>query len=190
MRIVADGKINIRWLPGLYRKLEAMSREEILEAQQQLRSSLSPQLLEFLQSRRRPEEQKSAQTAHTPAGDSATTSEPTRLSGGVTADSVGEVTAMETSSREAEQSASSLRPVASKSVSSSSEVLRTARAPPDLLNRYPHMNRDEPEKREWMTDVPETEVSGRRKGGYTARFGFDGRLLDPSLKARMFSFQS
>ncbi len=53
----------------------------------------------------------------------------------------------------------------------------------ELLKRYPHMNHDEPEKREWMADVPAAAaVSGQAAAGYTARFGFDGRLLDPSMK--------
>jgi hypothetical protein len=57
--------------------------------------------------------------------------------------------------------------------------------PPELFNKYPHMNRDEPDKREWMKDVPDTEVTGRLTQGYVARFGFDGRLLDPALKVSL-----
>ncbi len=57
----------------------------------------------------------------------------------------------------------------------------------ELLKRYPHMNHDEPEKREWMADVPAAAaVSGQAAAGYTARFGFDGRLLDPSMKVIKF----
>jgi hypothetical protein len=57
----------------------------------------------------------------------------------------------------------------------------------ELLKRYPHMNHDEPEKREWMADVPAAAaVSGQAAAGYTARFGFDGRLVDPSMKVINF----
>lgn len=28
----------------------------------------------------------------------------------------------------------------------------------ELLNKYPHMNQDEPEKREWMANIPEVRL--------------------------------
>jgi|688.fasta_scaffold62558_5 hypothetical protein len=166
-----------------------MTREEIAEAQEQLRSSLSPQLLAFLQSRRRPG------TAEKPAA--SVTSE---SNGGppLKAPEEGPVP-MEVSSATSEDKAMSVEKL---NGSGPEQKSVPAPVPPEaaeveLLKRYPYMNHDEPEKREWMADVPAAAaVSGQAAAGYTARFGFDGRLLDPSMKViklcknrLMFAFQ-
>ena len=146
-------------MPFMFRKLESMTAEEIQEAQERLRSSLSPQLLQFLQNRRK-------------------TSPQTALIKGSSEEAVNAFPKLE-----------ALPPVEGKICDKATAVRITeAIKPPDLLNQYPHMNRDEPEKREWMADVPDTEVAGKLAGGYAARFGFDGRLLDPAMKVNKLQF--
>lgn len=148
-----------------------MTAQEIRDAQEQLRSTLSPDLLKFIQNRRPAPGNTVAKSAQTKT---------------LAAPSVSEaVTRTEADSDSAEQ------PEANKTcdnvaASKAPELAPATRASPplpDLLNKYPNMNRDEPEKREWMGEVPEAEVGGRLAAtGFVARFGFDGRLLDPSAK--------
>ncbi len=148
-----------------------MTQEEIAEAQEQLRSFLSPQLLAFLQSRRRP------------------------VLASVTSESNGgpPLKAPEEGFVPMEVSTSEDQAISVEKLNESEPLQKSVPepVPPDaaevpiseLLKRYPHMNHDEPEKREWMADVPSAAaVSGQAAAGYTARFGFDGRLLDPSMK--------
>jgi len=52
----------------------------------------------------------------------------------------------------------------------------------DDLGDFPNMDKNEPEKRQWMTDVPEVDICGSSQEGFSARFGFDGSLLDPTVQ--------
>jgi hypothetical protein len=156
-----------------------MTGEEIAEAQEQLRSSLSPQLLAFLQSRRRPgtSEKPAASVTSESNGHPLKTPEevPVPMEVSTSEDQAMSVEKLNGSGLEQKSVPETVPPEAA-------EVPIC-----ELLKRYPHMNHDEPEKREWMADVPAAAaVSGQAAAGYTARFGFDGRLLDPSMKVIKF----
>ncbi len=153
-----------------------MTREEIAEAQEQLRSSLSPQLLAFLQSRRRP-----GTADKPPVSVTSESNGPPPLK----TPEDGLVPMEVSTSEDQAMSVEKLNGSGPEQKSDTEPVPPEAAEVPicELLKRYPHMNHDEPEKREWMADVPAAAaVSGQAAAGYTARFGFDGRLLDPSIK--------
>eukprot|EP00088_Acartia_fossae_P064826 TRINITY_DN7984_c0_g1_i4.p1 TRINITY_DN7984_c0_g1~~TRINITY_DN7984_c0_g1_i4.p1 ORF type:complete len:1077 (+),score=252.19 TRINITY_DN7984_c0_g1_i4:61-3231(+) len=68
------------------------------------------------------------------------------------------------------------------STGSTEQLISTEKLVEQLSHKFPNMNRDEPEKREWMSDLPQRELVLNDSAGYSARFGFEGEILDPKAK--------
>ncbi|XP_068615577.1 RNA polymerase II-associated protein 1-like [Brachionichthys hirsutus] len=155
-------------------KLRGMSRSEILEEQQKLLSQLDPGLVEFVRARKAQSVPSSASPSKQPQGNSGE----------------GDFT-LKTVSRESHSSvaAVSLKPqeAAMEGEEEEEEQLPPPPPPPaaavtgqDLpvkpQREWVHMNKMEPEKLQWMRDLPAPRKKGTKEA-MQARFDFAGALI-------------
>ena len=112
-----------------------MSEQEILEEQEKLVLSLDPSLLQFLRNRRPGVEPVPGETAKL------------NLSGDTSMEQIISQSVPQPSSKPEHR----FKPEHEPELHPEPE--------PDLMNKYPNMNRDEPEKRQWMSNIPEVMFS-------------------------------
>ncbi|XP_068195704.1 RNA polymerase II-associated protein 1 isoform X2 [Antennarius striatus] len=152
-------------------KLQRMSQSEILEEQQKLLSQLDPRLVEFVRSRKVQSVSSSASSCKHPQGRS--------REGGLTLKAVST------------ESDSSVAPVSLKPQEAEMEgEEEEEQLPPPLAmagedlpvkpqKEWVHMNKLEPQKLQWMRDLPAPRKKGTKKA-MQARFDFTGALIPPT----------
>lgn len=150
-------------------KLQAMSKSEILEEQKKLLSQLDPRLVEFVRSRKsQSAPSPSFQSEHAEADKHSTKGPPV----------------------ESAESGESISPaVVCQSPEEVEMEEETQEKPPPPLTEedlpvkpqkeWVHMDTLEPEKLEWMRDLPSPRKKGTKKA-MQARFDFSGTLIPPS----------
>ncbi|KAM9777625.1 RNA polymerase II-associated protein 1 [Neosynchiropus ocellatus] len=138
-------------------KLQAMSSAEILEEQRKLLTQLDPRLVEFVRSCKGNSVPSSASSSRQPEGRSSTNNT------GVLIDESEEI---EMKGEEEEEA-------------SPSPVLMEEDLPVKPQKEWVHMDKMEPEKLEWMRDLPAPRKRGTNKA-MQARFDFKGTLIPPS----------
>ncbi|XP_043239432.1 RNA polymerase II-associated protein 1-like [Amphibalanus amphitrite] len=154
--------------------LAAMTEEERLASQQQLATSIDPKLLEFIRKRRAaaapepskrpPPEDGSRLVPSDAAPSQAAAGHP---EGESTTQSAGEVSApMDTT------------PPNDAAMAELEKVKDQLPIDIDEARAWPHMDKIEPEKLLWMTELPAPKVENV-KTGFTARFDFEGEILPP-----------
>ena len=147
--------------------LAAMSEEELLATQQQLVASLDPKLLQFIRNRRAAAPNKLPPPADGSGlvltGSPAAPAQPkVRFQDESTARSAGEeVTPMDTT------------PAGDSAMAELEKVKHQLPIDLDEARSWPHMDKIEPEKLLWMTELPAPKVE-HGKTGFTARFDFEG----------------
>ena len=113
--------------------------------QQKLLNGLDPNIVKFLQSKRdiKPQTERKETEALKPAI-------------GLQNRPLGEEIALETNSLKIENALDTSQGSEHDSnvERSNSVVLGQESGLPELFDKYPNMNRDEPEKREWMSEIP------------------------------------
>ncbi|XP_068582491.1 RNA polymerase II-associated protein 1 [Cebidichthys violaceus] len=149
-------------------KLQAMSQSEILQEQKKLLSQLDPRLVDFVRSRK-------AQSV------------PSKLPRGGGSSSTTDHFPLEDASRQSASSGAAVPFQKPREV----EMEREEEDPPpppavmemDLLlkphKEWVHMDKLEPEKLEWMRDLPAPRRRGTKKA-MQARFDFAGSLIPPT----------
>ncbi|XP_045917703.1 RNA polymerase II-associated protein 1 isoform X2 [Micropterus dolomieu] len=150
-------------------KLQGMSKSEILQEQKKLLSQLDPRLVEFVRSRKAQSVPSSASPSKHPQGKSSKENLP-----------------LENVSRESGSCSAAVlfqKPQEVEMEGVKEEELPPAVTVEDLpvkpQKEWVHMDKLEPEKLEWMRDLP----APRRKGTKTAmqaRFDFAGSLIPPT----------
>ncbi|XP_033632797.1 RNA polymerase II-associated protein 1-like isoform X2 [Asterias rubens] len=148
-------------------KLSEMTEADILEEQKKLKAMLDPSLLSFMQSRNTPKSvaSKPDQKNYT---DMCDTSEPMDIE--------------PTNQENCGSQGSADRKVVSEPVSDIKDSDRmeassgqSVKARVTIKEDWVHMDKTEPEKLEWMKDLP--KPSAKSKEGSQARFDFNGRLI-------------
>uniref|UniRef100_A0A4W6FF74 RNA polymerase II associated protein 1 n=1 Tax=Lates calcarifer TaxID=8187 RepID=A0A4W6FF74_LATCA len=153
-------------------KLQAMSQSEILEEQKKLLAQLDPRLVEFVRSRKAQSVLSSASSSKHPKGKSGKEDFP-----------------LESASRESDSSSAAELFQKPQEVEMEGEEEEEGEVPPppalterDLLvkpqKEWVHMDKLEPEKLEWMRDLPAPRRKGTKKA-MQARFDFAGSLIPP-----------
>ncbi|XP_043999307.1 RNA polymerase II-associated protein 1 [Gambusia affinis] len=151
-------------------KLHAMSKSEILEEQKKLLSQLDPSLVEFIRSRK-------SQSAVSPGSPSEHAA-------------AADTRSQEDPPAEHPESGESCRTAAGSvqsPVEAEMEEENQVKSPPLTEDDLPvkpqkewiHMDTLEPEKLEWMRDLPSPRKKGTKKA-MQARFDFTGTLIPPS----------
>nr|XP_046269067.1 RNA polymerase II-associated protein 1 isoform X2 [Scatophagus argus] len=159
-------------------KLQGLSQSEILEEQKKLLSQLDPRLVEFVRSRKAQSVLSSAFSSKHPEGKSSKENFP-----------------LEDVSRESDSSSAALlfqKPLEvemeGEEEEEEEEELPSPPPPPavtgeDLLvkpqKEWIHMDKLEPEKLQWMRDLPAPRRKGTKKA-MQARFDFAGSLIPPT----------
>nr|XP_020496381.1 RNA polymerase II-associated protein 1 isoform X1 [Labrus bergylta]XP_020496382.1 RNA polymerase II-associated protein 1 isoform X1 [Labrus bergylta] len=161
-------------------KLQAMSQDEILQEQRKLLSQLDPRLVEFVRSHKAQSLPSSASPSKQPQGKCS--------EGNFPLDNV---------SRESDSSRAAVlsqNPQEVEMEREEEEEEEDMPPPPPLLvvtgmmekdlpvkprKEWLHMNKLEPEKLEWMRDLPAPRKKGTKKA-MQARFDFAGTLIPPS----------
>ncbi|XP_034381147.1 RNA polymerase II-associated protein 1 [Cyclopterus lumpus] len=150
-------------------KLQAMSQSEILQEQKKLLCQLDPRLVDFVRSRKAQSVPSSASASKQPWGESSKDNFP-----------------LENMSRQSASSGAAVHFQKPREV----EMERGEDQPPppavmemDLLlkpqKEWVHMDKLEPEKLEWMRDLPAPKRKGTKKA-MQARFDFTGSLIPPT----------
>ncbi|KAK5857440.1 hypothetical protein PBY51_010688 [Eleginops maclovinus] len=154
-------------------KLQAMSKSEILQEQRRLLTQLDPTLVNFVRSRKAKSIPSSASTSEKqPQGKSSKDNFP-----------------LENLSRESDSSSAALLLQKPQEVEMEGEEEEEVQPQPppavreeDLLlkpqKNWVHMDKLEPEKLEWMKDMPAPRGKGTKKA-MQARFDFAGTLIPP-----------
>ncbi|XP_034530828.1 RNA polymerase II-associated protein 1 [Notolabrus celidotus] len=151
-------------------KIQAMSQAEIVQEQKKLLSQLDPRLVEFVRSRKAQSVPSSASPSKQPRGESS--------EGNVPLDNV---------SRESDSSSAAVLSQNNQEVEMEEEE-EDMSAPPVLTEEdlpvkpqksWVNMNKLEPEKLEWMRDLPAPRRKGTKKA-MQARFDFVGNLIPPT----------
>ncbi|XP_070698735.1 RNA polymerase II-associated protein 1 isoform X2 [Pempheris klunzingeri] len=135
-------------------KLQAMSQSEILQEQQKLLSQLDPRVVEFVRSRKAQSVPSSASPSKNPEGKS----------------SKEKFHEVEMEGEEEEEEGEELSPPS---------AVREEDLPVKPQKEWVHMNKLEPEKLEWMRDLPAPRKKGTKKA-MQARFDFTGTLIPPT----------
>ena len=155
--------------------LAAMTEEERLASQQQIAASVDPKLLEFIRKRRA-----TAATERPP---------PVAEGGPVQADSdtvsdrpPGESISRPTGEAEATMDTT---PPGDAAMTELERVKGQLPIDLDEARSWPHMDKIEPEKLLWMTELPAPKVE-HGQTGFTARFDFEGGCL--ALAWRLCSY--
>ncbi|XP_034078479.1 RNA polymerase II-associated protein 1 [Gymnodraco acuticeps] len=152
-------------------KLQTMSKSEILEEQRRLLTQLDPTLVNFVRSRKAKSVPSSASASEKqPQGKSSRDNFP-----------------LENLSRESDSSSASLPLQKPQEVEMEGEEVPPQPPPAvreqDLLLKpqktWVHMDKAEPEKLEWMKDLPAPRRKGTKKA-MQARFDFAGTLIPPT----------
>ncbi|XP_039641751.1 RNA polymerase II-associated protein 1 [Perca fluviatilis] len=156
-------------------KLQAMSPSEILQEQRKLLSQLDPRLVDFVRSRKAQSVPSSASVSKQPQGKSSKDNFP-----------------LENVSRESDSSAAAAAAAVLFQKPQEVEMEGEEELPPqppaavtedDLLlkpqKEWVHMDKLEPEKLEWMRDLPSPRRKGTKKA-MQARFDFAGSLIPPT----------
>ncbi|XP_039992722.1 RNA polymerase II-associated protein 1 [Xiphias gladius] len=152
-------------------KLQAMSQSEILEEQKKLLSQLDPRLVEFVRSCKAQSVPSSASPSTHPEGKSSK-----------------DIFPLENVSREPDSSSAAVLFQKPQEVEMEGEEEEEPPPPPamtedDLLvkpqKEWVHMHKLEPEKLEWMRDLPAPRRKGTKKA-MQARFDFAGSLIPPT----------
>ncbi|KAK5886336.1 hypothetical protein CesoFtcFv8_017379 [Champsocephalus esox] len=152
-------------------KLQAMSKSEILQEQRRLLTQLDPTLVNFVRSRKAKSVPSSASASEKqPQGKSSRDNFP-----------------LENLSRESDSSSASLPLQKPQEVEMQGEEVPPQPSPAvreqDLLLKpqktWVHMDKAEPEKLEWMKDLPAPRRKGTKKA-MQARFDFAGTLIPPT----------
>uniref|UniRef100_A0A3Q2P2A8 RNA polymerase II associated protein 1 n=1 Tax=Fundulus heteroclitus TaxID=8078 RepID=A0A3Q2P2A8_FUNHE len=141
-------------------KLQAMSKSEILDEQKKLVSQLDPRLVEFIRSRK-------AQSALSPASPSEHAAAEKR--------STEDPPVGKAESRETRSAAATPEEVEMEE----EQEVKPADLPVKPQKEWVHMDTLEPEKLEWMRDLPSPRKKGTKKA-MQARFDFTGTLIPPS----------
>ncbi|XP_053701075.1 RNA polymerase II-associated protein 1 [Synchiropus splendidus] len=139
-------------------KLQAMSPAEILEEQRKLLTQLDPRLVEFVRSCKAKTVPPSVSSSSQPEGNSSTNN---------TGALMDEYKEIEMKGEEEEEEASP------------SPVLMEEDLPVKPQKQWVHMDKMEPEKLEWMRDLPPPRKKGTNKA-MQARFDFKGTLIPPT----------
>jgi len=140
-------------------KLQMMSEGEILEEQQKLMQSLDPKLIEFVASRR--PVKKNIDVIN-------------KVSQGRKLTNLRSSEAVHQIFPDNDLTGNQVKSILKEEDSTSQNIENE-----ELFGKYLNMDIDEPEKREWMKELPEFPVDDNE---YSARFGFDGALLHPENK--------
>ncbi|XP_056249486.1 RNA polymerase II-associated protein 1 [Seriola aureovittata] len=153
-------------------KLRAMSQSEILDEQKKLLSQLDPRLVEFVRSRKAQSVLSSASPSGRPEGKIRKENFP-----------------LESVSRESDSSSAAELCQKPQEVEMEEEDEEEELSPPpavmkeDLLvkpqKEWVHMDKLEPEKLEWMRDLPAPRRKGTKEA-MQARFDFAGSLIPPT----------
>ncbi|XP_059209023.1 RNA polymerase II-associated protein 1 isoform X2 [Centropristis striata] len=151
-------------------KLQAMSRSEILQEQKKLLTQLDPRLVEFVRSRKAQSVSSSASASKQPRGESSEDNFP-----------------LENVSRESESSGAAALFQRPEEVEMEGE--EEEETPPPAVTEedlpvkpqkeWVHMDKLEPEKLEWMTNLPAPRKKGTKQA-MQARFDFAGALIPPN----------
>ncbi|KAK5916828.1 hypothetical protein CgunFtcFv8_011771 [Champsocephalus gunnari] len=152
-------------------KLQAMSKSEILQEQRRLLTQLDPTLVNFVRSRK---------AKSVPSSATASEKQPQ-------AKSSRDNFPLENLSRESDSSSASLPLQKPQEVEMEGEEVPPQPPPAvreqDLLLKpqktWVHMDKAEPEKLEWMKDLPAPRRKGTKKA-MQARFDFAGTLIPPT----------
>ncbi|KAM9341123.1 RNA polymerase II-associated protein 1 [Symphorus nematophorus] len=158
-------------------KLQGMSQSEILEEQKKLLSQLDPRLVEFVRSRKAQSVPSSASPFKHPQGESSKENFPlenvSRESGSSSAAVLFEKpqeVEMEGEEEEEEEEEEELPPP---------PAVMEEDLPVKPQKEWVNMNKLEPEKLEWMRDLPAPRRKGTKKA-MQARFDFAGTLIPPT----------
>ncbi|XP_071354394.1 RNA polymerase II-associated protein 1 [Trachinotus anak] len=152
-------------------KLQAMSQSEILEEQKKLLSQLDPRLVDFVRSRKAQSVPSSASPSRHPEGKSSKENLP-----------------LESVSRESDSSSAAVLFQKPQEVEMEEDEEEELSPPPPVTEEdlpvkpqkeWVHMNKLEPEKLEWMRDLPAPRRKGTKKA-MQARFDFAGNLIPPT----------
>ncbi|XP_019132625.2 RNA polymerase II-associated protein 1 [Larimichthys crocea] len=156
-------------------KIQGMSQSEILEEQKKLLCQLDPRLVEFVRSRKAQSVPSSASPSKHPQGERSKESFP-----------------LENVSRESEPSGAAMLFEKPQEIEmeegDEEEQEEELPAPPAVKEEdlpvkpqkeWVHMNKLEPEKLEWMRDLPAPRRKGTKKA-MQARFDFAGTLIPPT----------
>ncbi|TKS86639.1 RNA polymerase II-associated protein 1 [Collichthys lucidus] len=156
-------------------KIQGMSQSEILEEQKKLLCQLDPRLVEFVRSRKAQSVPSSASPSKHPQGECRKESFP-----------------LENVSRESEPSAGAMlfeKPQEVEMEDGDEEeqeeelpalpAVKEEDLPVKPQKEWVHMNKLEPEKLEWMRDLPAPRRKGTKKA-MQARFDFAGTLIPPT----------
>uniref|UniRef100_UPI0037E7ED4C RNA polymerase II-associated protein 1 n=1 Tax=Semicossyphus pulcher TaxID=241346 RepID=UPI0037E7ED4C len=153
-------------------KLQAMSQGEILQEQKKLLTQLDPRLVEFVRSRKAQSVPSSASPSKQPRGRSSEGNFP-----------------LVSVSRESDSSSAAALSQKHQEVEMEGEEEEEEMPPPPAVmeedlpvkpqREWVHMNKLEPEKLEWMRDLPAPRRKGTKKA-MQARFDFAGTLIPPT----------
>lgn len=142
-------------------KLQAMCQSEILEEQNKVLSQLDPRLVEFLKSCKAKSVPSSALSSKLPGGQSSLES--------LSSDNIGSQS----------DSAVDVEMEAEKEELSAPPPVTENELPVKPRKEWVHMDKLEPEKLEWMRDLPAPRKKGTKKA-MQARFDFAGTLIPPT----------
>ncbi|XP_040917372.1 RNA polymerase II-associated protein 1 [Toxotes jaculatrix] len=154
-------------------KLQAMSQSDILEEQKKLLSQLDPRLVEFVRSRKAQSVTSSASPSRHPEGKNSKENFP-----------------LESVSRESDSSSAAVlfqKPQEvemeggreEEELPSPPPAVTEKDLPVKLQKEWVHMDKLEPEKLEWMRNLPAPRKKGT-KTAMQARFDFAGNLIPPT----------
>ncbi|XP_033498027.2 RNA polymerase II-associated protein 1 [Epinephelus lanceolatus] len=158
-------------------KLQAMSLSEILEEQKKLLLQLDPRLVEFVRSRKAQSVPSSASPCKQPQGKSSKDNFPLETVSRVSDSSGAAVLSqkpqeVEMEGEEEEKEEELPPPPPPPAVTEKDLPLKPQR-------EWVHMDKLEPEKLEWMRDLPPSRRKGTEKA-MQARFDFAGTLIPPT----------
>ncbi|XP_051240577.1 RNA polymerase II-associated protein 1 isoform X2 [Dicentrarchus labrax] len=151
-------------------KLQAMSQSEILQEQKKLLSQLDPRLVEFVRSRKAQSVPSSASPSKHPQAKSSRENLPLQ---NVSRDSSSAAVLFQKPQEvemEVEEEEEELPPA---------PAVTEEDLPVKPQKEWVHMNKLEPEKLEWMRDLPAPRRKGTKKA-MQARFDFAGTLIPPT----------
>ncbi|XP_041668560.1 RNA polymerase II-associated protein 1 [Cheilinus undulatus] len=143
-------------------EIQAMSQNEILQEQKKLLAHLDPRLVEFVRSRKAQSAPSSASPSKQPGG---------KISeGNFPVDKSDSSAAVNPQEEEMEGEEEEMPPP---------QAVRVDDLPVKPKKEWVHMNKLEPEKLEWMRDLPPPRKKGT-KMAMQARFDFAGTLIPPT----------
>uniref|UniRef100_A0A3P8UL54 RNA polymerase II associated protein 1 n=1 Tax=Cynoglossus semilaevis TaxID=244447 RepID=A0A3P8UL54_CYNSE len=146
-------------------RLQAMSQSDILEEQNKLSSQLDPRLVEFIRSRK-------IQSVSS----STCSSKPSEKTGDKDTPGSRTTVTLSRNSEEMDMDGVEREEEERKEVTSS---IAEDNLPVKPQKDWVHMDKLEPEKLEWMRDLPPPRRKGTKEA-MQARFDFTGRLIQPS----------